>query len=150
MIILIYNQCIHYHIFLLFFCYLGNILVNINERGHLRLNVGDTYSALPMRSWQLTDTQTNNYFLEPDFHYTVIDLDGNPSTGVIEIENAHPTTEVWSTIKAVGNGTAIVLVTYDAIALNYYKYNAKADSLTKTNFMGGEYWHLDINRDIIF
>ena len=118
----------------------GNILVNINERGHLRLNVGDTYSALPMRSWQLTDTQTNNYFLEPDFHYTVIDLDGNPSTGVIEIENAHPTTEVWSTIKAVGNGTAIVLVTYDAIALNYYKYNAKADSLTKTNFMGGEYW----------
>ena len=118
----------------------GNILVNINERGHLRLNVGDTYSALPMRSWQLTDTQTSNYFLEPDFHYTVIDLDGNPSTGVIEIENAHPTTEVWSTIKAVGNGTAIVLVTYDAIALNYYKYNAKADSLTKTNFMGGEYW----------
>ena len=56
----------------------GNILVNINERGHLQLNVGYTYSALPMRSWQLTDTQTNNYFLEPDFHYTVIDLDGNP------------------------------------------------------------------------
>ncbi len=118
----------------------GNILVNINERGHLQLKVGDTYSTLPMRSWQLTDTQTNNYFLEPDFHYTVIDLDGNPSTGVIEIDNAHTTSEPWSTIKAVGNGTAIVLVTYDAIALNYYKYNAKADSLTKTNFMGGEYW----------
>lgn len=33
-----------------------------------------------------------------------------------------------------------MLVTYDAIALNYYKYNAKADSLTKTNYMGGEYW----------
>ena len=118
----------------------GNILVNINERGHLQMNVGDTYSTLPMRSWQLTDTQTNNYFLEPDFHYTVIDLDGYPSTGVIEIDNAHTTTEPWSTIKAVGKGTAIVLVTYDAIALNYYKYNAKADSLTKTNYMGGEYW----------
>lgn len=118
----------------------GNILVNINERGHLRLKVGETYDALPMRSWQLTDTQTANYFIEPDFHYTIIDLDGNPSTGVIEIDNAHPTTEPWSTIKAVGNGTAIVLVTYDAIALNYYKYNANADSLTKTNFMGGEYW----------
>ena len=118
----------------------GNILTNINERGHLQLGVGDTYDALPMRSWQLTDTQTNNYFLEPDFHYTVIDLDGNPSTGVIEIDNAHPTAESWSTIKAVGNGTAIVLVTYDAIALNYYKYNTKADSLTKTTFMGGEYW----------
>ena len=118
----------------------GNILVNINERGHLQLKIGDTYDALPMRSWQLTDTQTANYFIEPDFHYTIIDLDGNPSTGVIEIDNAHPTTEPWSAIKAVGKGTAIVLVTYDAIALNYYKYNAKADSLTKTNFMGGEFW----------
>ena len=118
----------------------GNILVNINERGHLQLKVGDTYDALAMRSWQLTDTQTANYFTEPDFHYTIIDLDGNPSTDVIEIDNAHPTTETWSTIKAVGKGTAIVLVTYDAIALNYYKYNAKADSLTKTPFMGGEYW----------
>lgn len=118
----------------------GNILVNINERGHLQLKVGDTFDALAMRSWQLTDTQTANYFIEPDFHYTIIDLDGNPSTGVIEIDNAHPTTETWSTIKAVGKGTAIVLVTYDAIALNYYKYNAKADSLTKTPYMGGEYW----------
>ena len=118
----------------------GNIFVNINERGHLQLSVGETFHTLPIRSWQLTDTQTNNYFLEPDFHYTVIDLDGNPSTGVIEIDNAHTTTAPWSTIKAVGNGTAIVLVTYDAIALNYYKYNTKADSLTKTNYMGGEYW----------
>lgn len=118
----------------------GNILVNINERGHLQLNVGDTYNTLPMRSWQLTDTQTNNYFLEPDFHYTVIDLNGNPSTGVIEIDNANTTTEPWSTIKAVGKGTAIVLVTYDAIALNYYKYNTSTASLTKTNYMGGEYW----------
>lgn len=118
----------------------GNILVNINERGHLQLKVGDTYDALAMRSWQLTDTQTANYFTEPDFHYTIIDLDGNPSTDVIEIDNAHTTTETWTTIKAVGKGTAIVLVTYDAIALNYYKYNAKADSLTKTPYMGGEYW----------
>ena len=118
----------------------GNILVNINERGHLQLKVGGTYDALAMRSWQLTDTQTANYFTEPDFHYTIIDLDGNPSTDVIEIDNAHSTTETWSTIKAVGKGTAIVLVTYDAIALNYYKYNAKADSLTKTPYMGGEYW----------
>ena len=118
----------------------GNILINNNERGHLQLNVGETYNALPMRSWQLTDTQTNNYFLEPDFHYTVIDLNGNPCSDVIEIDNARTTTEPWSTIKAIGKGTAIVLVTYDAIALNYYKYNSKGDSLTKTNFMGGEYW----------
>lgn len=112
----------------------GDIFVNINERGHLQMNVGDTFDAHAMRTWQLTDNSTNNYFIEPDFHYTVIDLNGNPSEGVIEIDNADTTTDPWSTIKAVGKGTAIVLVTYDAIGLNYYS------SATKNAYMGGEYW----------
>lgn len=112
----------------------GDIFVNINERGHLKMNVGDTYDAHAMRTWQLTDNSTNNYFMEPDFHYTVIDTEGKPSTGVIEIDNADTTTDPWSTIKAVGKGTAIVLVTYDAIGLNYYS------SATKNAYMGGEYW----------
>lgn len=112
----------------------GDILVNINERGHLKMNVGDTYEAHAMRTWQLTDNSTNNYFMEPDFHYTVIDLDGNPSSGVIEIDNSNTNTDPWSVIKAVGNGTAIVLVTYDAIGLNYYS------SANKSHYMGGEYW----------
>lgn len=111
----------------------GDILVNINERGHLRMNVGDTYEAHAMRTWQLTDNTTNNYFFEPDFHYTVIDTEGKPSTGVIEIDNADTSTDPWSVIKAVGKGTAIVLVTYDAIGLNYYS------SAKKTAFLGGEY-----------
>ena len=110
----------------------GDIFVNINERGHLKLNVGDTYDALALRSWELTDNSTNNYFIEPDFHYTVINLDGTPSTGVIEIEKE--VTDPWATIKAVGNGTAIVLVTYDAIGLNYYS------GVNKSAYMGGEYW----------
>lgn len=114
----------------------GDIFVNINERGHLRLNVGDTYDAHAMRTWQLTDNSTNNYFFEPDFHYTVIDVNGNPSSGVIEIDNANPTTSPWSKIKAVGKGTAIVLVTYDAIGLNYYS----SGKTTKTPYLGGEYW----------
>lgn len=112
----------------------GDIFVNINERGHLRMNIGDTYEAHAMRTWQLTDTQTNNYFIEPDFNYTVIDVDGNPSTGVIEIGNTDTTIDPWSVIKAVGKGTAIVLVTYDAIGLNYYS------SADKSTYMGGEYW----------
>lgn len=110
----------------------GNIFVNINERGHLALNVGDTYKAHAMRSWELTDNSSNNYFIEPDFHYTVLDLDGNPSSGVIEI-SGNPTSS-WADIKAIGNGTAIVLVTYDAIGLNYY------NGADKKEYLGGEYW----------
>ena len=112
----------------------GDILVNINPRGHLNLKVGETYMAHAMRSWQLTDNSTNNYFMEPDFHYTVIDMNGKPSTGVIEIDNSNTTTNPWSSIKAVGEGEAIVLVTYDAIGLNYYS------GTTKREYMGGEYW----------
>jgi hypothetical protein len=113
----------------------GNILVNVNERGHLQLNVGDEFTAHAMRSWQLVDNITHNYFIEPDFHYTVIDVNGNPSTNVITIDNADTTTNPWSKIKAVGKGTAIVLVTYDGIDLNLYNTSA-----VKTAFYGGEYW----------
>ena len=109
----------------------GDIFVNINEHGHLVMNVGDTYDAHAMRTWQLTDTQIDNYFFEPDFHYTVIGLDGQPSTGVIEVSTDN-TTSPWRTIKAVGNGTAIILVTYDAIKVS------RPDESQK--WMGGEYW----------
>ncbi|MDE6334408.1 MAG: hypothetical protein K2L77_07150, partial [Muribaculaceae bacterium] len=110
----------------------GNIFVNINERGHLKMNKGDKYDALALRSWELTDNSTSNYFIEPDFHYTVIGPDGKPSTGVIEITQTPGS--AWADIKAVGNGTAIVLVTYDAIGLNYYR------DATKQPYLGGEYW----------
>ena len=112
----------------------GDIFVNINPQGHLKLKVGDTFNAHAMRTWQLTDNSTNNYFMEPDFHYTVIGTDGKPSTGVIEIDNADTSLSPWSQIKATGEGTAIVLVTYDAIGANYYS------GAEKKAYMGGEYW----------
>ena len=112
----------------------GDLFLNINEQGHLKMNTGDTFLAHAMRTWELTDNSTNNYFMEPDFHYTVVGLDGKPSTGVIEIENANTTTSPWSQIKAVGTGTAIVLVTYDAIGVNYFS------GVNKTEYLGGEHW----------
>lgn len=110
----------------------GDIFLNINERGQLALNVGDEYDLHSMRTWELIDISTNNYIMEPDFHYTVIGLDGQPSSGVVEIESSPAS--AWSKLKAVGSGTAIVLVTYDAIGVNYY---SKA---VKTEYLGGEYW----------
>lgn len=89
----------------------GDILLNINEKGHLKMNVTDQHRMLSMRSWQLTDNSTNNYFIEPDFHYTVINESGNPDNSVVTVDEK-------GVITAVGNGTAIVLVTYDAISLN--------------------------------
>lgn len=110
----------------------GNIFVNTNERGHLLMNVGDKYDALALRTWELTDNATSNYFIEPDFHYTVVGLDGKPSADVIEITQTPGS--AWADIRAKAAGTAIVLVTYDAIGLNYYS------GTTKTPYLGGEYW----------
>ena len=110
----------------------GNIFMNINAQGHLRLNQGDKFNTHAMRSWELTDNSTNNYFIEPDFHYTVIGLDGKPSDNVIKITEKKGS--AWAEMEATGTGEAIVLVTYDGIRLNYY------NGAEKRAYLGGEQW----------
>lgn len=110
----------------------GNIFVNVNERGYLKLKAGETFKAHAMRTWELTDNATSNNFFEPDFNYTVIGLDGTPDNKVLEISSRPGS--AWADIKAKADGTVIVLVTYDAIGVNYYK------DTTKTPILGGEYW----------
>lgn len=112
----------------------GDIFVNVNKEGYLDLNVGDTFRAHAMRTWELTDNSVNNYFIEPDFHYTVIGLDGKENDSVIRVEQKDGS--AWADLKAVGTGTAIVLVTYDAIGLNFYA----SSTGQKQPYMGGEYW----------
>lgn len=112
----------------------GDIFLNINPQNHLKLEPGKEFLVHAMRTWELTDNSTNNYFFEPDFHYTVLDADFRPSKDVIQIENADTRESAWSKITAKGRGTAIVMVTYDGINLNYYN-NAE-----KREYLGGEYW----------
>lgn len=113
----------------------GDILLNINPRGHITLKPGEEFLVHGMRMWEVSDNSTNNYFMEPDFHYTVLDSDFRPSSDVIEIENCSESgTSAWSKITATAPGTAIVLVTYDGINLNFYNKTEKRE------YMGGEYW----------
>jgi hypothetical protein len=85
----------------------ADIFLNINEKGYLRLASGDTYSLLNLRTWLPVDNIVSNYFVEPDYHYTVLDENGAASTDVVSIDNN-------GNITATGAGTAIVLVNYDA------------------------------------
>lgn len=112
----------------------GNILLNINGRGHLNLKSGQTYDLLAQRDWQLTDNSTNNYFIEPDYHYTVLGIDGKSVTDIVSIDNANTTVDPWALLKANGQGEAIVLVTYDAINLNQWAKQVKS------TYLGGENW----------
>jgi hypothetical protein len=105
----------------------GDLFLNINPAGHLKLtNVGDTYDILPIRVWQLIESITNNYFIEPDYHFTVVNLNGQEDNSVVKVENEQ--------LTAVGTGTAIVLVTYDAIHLDQYS------GATRKDFVGGADW----------
>ena len=105
----------------------GDLFLNINAAGHLELaNVGDTYDILPMRNWELVNSITANYFIEPDYHFTVVNLNGQEDNSVVKVEN--------ELLTAVGTGTAIVLVTYDAMHVNTW------DGATKKDFVGGADW----------
>ena len=87
----------------------ADIYLNINAQGYLKLaSVGDTYQIIPLRNWQALVSSGDNYFIEPDFHYTVIDESGNLSDSVVTVNDS-------GLLTAVGEGSAIVLVTYDAL-----------------------------------
>ena len=85
----------------------ADIYLNINERGHLELSQGEEYQIVNIRNWQTVDSVINNYFIEPDYNYKVIDFEGNESD-VLSISDS-------GLITAEKQGTAVVLVTYDAL-----------------------------------
>lgn len=110
----------------------GDIFVNINEKGYKRMVVGEKFDAHAMRTWQITNNTIDNYFIEPDFHYTILDLEGKPSQDVLKIETEPGS--AWATVTAQKQGTAIVLVTYDAIQTNNWYLSEKQ------GFEGGDFW----------
>lgn len=93
----------------------------VDHTGSLALQVNDTKKLTPLRMWQIandsTPTSKMAYALEPDFHYTVVELDG---TGVIEVAED-------GTIEAKREGTALVLITYDALQTGNTKWGVNKD-----------------------
>jgi hypothetical protein len=86
---------------------MADIFLNINPQGYLKLTGGSTYQLINLRNWQAIDSDVNNYFLEPDYHYTVVNENGDEDNSVVTVSSD-------GLIRAGNAGTAIVLVTYDA------------------------------------
>lgn len=90
---------------------LGDIYMNINPKGYIDLDVGDTKQLNVFRNWQAIESFTNAKIALPDFSYEIITLEGN---NVVTIEpNANNSAMAMLTAK--NEGTVIVLVTYDAM-----------------------------------
>jgi hypothetical protein len=106
---------------------IADIYLNINERNHLCLKKGDTKALVAQRIWQLTNNTVGNYFVEPDYHFSVYNDNFQPSNDVV-------TVDADGNLTAVGEGTAIVLVDYDAC------YTCKYNDGEKQEFEGGNKW----------
>ncbi|MDR0874352.1 MAG: T9SS type A sorting domain-containing protein [Prevotellaceae bacterium] len=106
----------------------ADLFININAQGYLTLPLrADTaFQLIHTRNWQAIDTDVNNYFIEPDFHYTVVDENGNPNNDVITVNDK-------GLITPVGAGTAIVLVDYDAMLCRHTTNVVPRGTDVKTN-----------------
>lgn len=137
----------------------ADIFLNINAQGYLSLPLDTTFQLVNLRNWQAIDSDVNNYFIEPDFHYTVVNEAGQPDNSVVTISST-------GVLTPVGAGKAIVLVTYDAMLCAHttnvgnngaaffgaiwpqntgvfvVSIDAPASDI-KTNMTIGEYWNSD-------
>ena len=109
----------------------ADIFLNINAQEHLKRAVGEQFDLITLRNWEVVNSITANYFIEPDFHYTVIDENGQPSDNVVRFAVNTTSVDPWNTMTAVGEGTAIVLITYDAVHLTNYS------GATASPYLGG-------------
>ena len=91
----------------------ADIYLNINAQGYKNMAVGETFELNVFRNWFLIESYMNSQVALPDMHYQVIDVNGNPSD-VLTITPDEKNSSV-ANMKANKAGTAIVLVTYDAV-----------------------------------
>lgn len=92
----------------------ADIYLGVNGDGYLSMDVGDTFELDVFRNWMAIESFFNAKVGLPDMHYSVIDEAGNPSD-IITIEPTQYNSSL-SYITANKTGTAIVLVTYDAMS----------------------------------
>lgn len=95
----------------------ADLYLTVNEKGWLDMATGDTWNLNVFRNFlSLGNTITNDCLALPDTHYQVIDVNGNPSDVVSVTPDAN--NSCYAEIRAENPGTAIILVTYDAVLNN--------------------------------
>ena len=91
----------------------ADIYLNINTQGYKSMAVDETFELNSFRNWFAIESYMNAKVALPDMHYQVIDVNGQPSD-VVTITPDAVNSNV-ATMTANKAGTAIVLVTYDAM-----------------------------------
>ena len=90
---------------------LGDIYMNINNQGYIDLDIGEVKALNMFRNWQAINSFTNDKIAIPDFEYEIVNIEGDNVISIVPDANNTGA----ATMTATGEGTAIVLVTYDAM-----------------------------------
>ena len=103
---------------------LADIYMNINNAGYINLNVGDTKGLNMFRNFQAINSFINDAISLPDFDYEIINIEGEDVITITPDKN----NSAAATLQATGEGTAIVLVTYDAMYSDSTVKNSNGDA----------------------
>lgn len=102
----------------------ADIYLTGNKQGYIPLNTSDSFELNTFRNWMAVESIYNAKVALPDTHYTVVDMNGNPSD-VLTVTPGKDNSCAAS-IRANRPGTAIVLITYDAMVSDCAYVNGKA------------------------
>ena len=91
----------------------ADIYLTGSKQGYIPLRTGDTFELDTFRNWMAVESIYNSKVALPDTHYAVVDMNGNPSDVLTVTPDKQ--NSCTASIKANKPGTAIVLVTYDAM-----------------------------------
>ncbi|MBQ6877090.1 MAG: Ig-like domain-containing protein [Oscillospiraceae bacterium] len=94
----------------------ADIYLNVNKEMYINLDINKTFKLNVFRNWMAINNFSNSCVALPDVTYTVIDENGNASD-VVSVKVDKYNSSV-ADIVANKEGTAIVLVTYDAMYHN--------------------------------
>ncbi len=100
-----------------------SLLININQKNHLSLSVGQTKTIKAYRAWEIVNNTTMNHIIQPDFNFSIIS--GEDVVSLTPYENQPMTNSSgnWRTLTAIGEGTAVIEVTYDSIMIDGSSYS---------------------------
>ena len=86
--------------------YDANLLTNAPNSNFIELQTGEEFELYLFRSWQAVNSETGNYYVDPDYHLEVISGDS------VALTNPY---YAGATIKAVKSGVSVIRITYDAL-----------------------------------
>ena len=106
----------------------ADIYLNVNKEMYIDLDVSETFKLNVIRNWMAIESISNACVALPDVTYTVIDENGNASD-VVSVKADKYNSSV-ADVVANKEGTAIVLVTYDAMYHNRAIHGAIGTGIT--------------------